>query len=912
MDTGTVERDVQMPPGGLPYIALAKTAPPSAYKVRVERSRLLELLRDAATRRLILLKAPAGYGKTTLAVDWYEHLRRSGAIVAWLSVDEDDNEPSAFAYHIARTLHRAAPELGQSAIDLLTEANLIASRSVASATMNAAAESDDEIYLFLDDYHLITDVGSHEITTRFLRYAPSNFHLVIMSRTEPPLAISRLRLTDEVVEIDMASLRFTIEETRQFLRSDLAPRLEDGDIQTLYDATEGWPAALQLARITVRNSPDLGHTIRAFSGASRKISAYIEDTLATQADEIVEFLMQTAVLDRLHGPLCQAVTGIARSAEFLKALEHEQLLLVTLDEHNGWYRYHHLMSDFLLDRLHTRMPDRIPELHRRAHGWYAAQGMWTHAVQHAIAARDFDQALRYVEQCAMAMVAHGDLLTLVSWERNLPAELMGAQLEVKLALAWSFFLVTRLAEGGALLAQVEEVADQAGTPDLWWRCQVARAAFVALSDDSDRGLVLATECQGKIAFDPFYRNAIFNVIRYGTWKAADFGAFYALPKPDISDGEVTNLLAEQYRLCLYGLAAAQRLHTGEALALFTEARQLIEKHATGKPAAAAIPTGPTAALRYEIGDIADAEIAVLDELELVETIVFHEGFLAGYLVLARAAFVRDDLGRALKALERGIQLAQERGWYRLVAEFLLERARFVARDATPAELQRIADQVAAIEAANRVRMLCSWSSIETATIICRGIVALASADAGTAARLLQQAYDRMLRIDDRRGALRVGMDLAIAYHRGGNAGEANAITSEIVGFAARSGALSFALERRTEFAAVLTLFLKSAIDPALRSCAEMLLARSRYRKLSANESRASGAAKQLLTERERSIIRFIADGQSNKQIARTLGVTPETIKTRVKRIFIKLSAESRAQAVVRAQSLGLLRDIEVN
>src|SRR5262245_23323487 len=359
--------------GGLPEIAIAKTAPPSATRLRLERGRLLDLLQAASTPRLMLLTAPAGYGKTTIAVDWCEQLRRSKSTVAWLSVDEDDNEPSAFAYHITKTIHRAAPALAQSAIDLLTETKLIAPRNVVSAAINAVAESDDEVYLFLDDYHAITDSRPHELTAFLLRFAPSNFHLVIMSRTEPPLPISRLRLAEEIAELEVTSLRFTLDETRQFLSAEHAPRLTSADLAKLHEATEGWPAALQLARISLRNSPDPSKTVRSLSGASRKISAYIEDTLATQADEIVQFLLQTAILDRLHGSLCHAVTGIARSAELLRALNHEQFLVVALDEENGWYRYHHLMSDFLRDRLQTRMADQIPELHRRAYRWYAAQ-----------------------------------------------------------------------------------------------------------------------------------------------------------------------------------------------------------------------------------------------------------------------------------------------------------------------------------------------------------------------------------------------------------------------------------------------------------------------------------------------------------------------------------------------------------
>ena len=898
--------------GSLSRIAATKIVPPATNRFRVARPRLLDALQAHAARRLTLLKAPAGSGKTTLAVDWCEQLRRCGAVIAWLSIDEDDNEPGAFAYHIASTLHRAAPWIGQSAIDLLAETKLIATRSVAAAALNAAADSDEEIYLFLDDYHLISDERPHDFTAFLLRYAPSNFHLAILSRTEPPLPVLRLLLADDVAEIDVASLRFTFEETRSFLRAEQAPTLNDQDIEKLHQATEGWPAALQLARITVRNSPDLPSTIRSFSGASRKISAYIEDTLATQPDEVIEFLLQTAILERLYGPLCHAVTGIARSAELLKALDHEQLLLVTLDEREGWYRYHHLMGDFLLDRLNSRAPDKVPELHRRAHRWFASQEMWTQAVQHAIAARDFGQALQYVEQCAMQMVVKGDLLTLVSWERKLPVEMMNGQVEVKLALAWSFILVTRFAEGAALLSQVEEAADEGRTPDLWWRCKATRGVLAAMSDDSEQSLALGTACQGQIQYDPFYRNALCNVLRFGCWKSGKYEAFYTLPKPAISDGEATYVLAEQYRLCLYGMVAAQRLQSDEALARYAEARQLIEKYAGRRSAAAAIPTGLSALLRYEAGDVSGAEIAVLDELDLIETSVFHESFLAAHLVMARAAYLRDDLARVVNVLERGRELARERGWDRLVAAFLLEQARFTAGRVSAAELRRIVEEIGEIRYRHPAPTRCSWSDIEIAGIACEGVTVLAASRPAEAAQLLQQAYDAMLLVDDRYGALRVGIDLAVARHRAGDLIEGNRIASQVMSAAAAAGAVSFALERSAEFVSVLTACLKYVTEPHTRQHAEHLLSRCRERESPGNSAGISEGKKQLLTERERSIVQFIAVGQSNKQIARTIGVTPETVKTHVKRIFVKLSAESRTQAVVRAQSLGLLRDVEIN
>ena len=890
-------------PGGLPQIALTKTVPPSANRLRVERKRLLNLLQDSALQRLVLLKAPAGYGKTTLAVDWCELLRREDSIVAWLSVDEDDNEPSAFAYHISKTLHRAAPSLGQPAIDLLSETKLIASRNVVSAAINAIAESDEEVYLFLDDYHAIKDTRSHDLTAFLLRYAPSNFHLVVMSRTEPPLPISKLRLSDEVTELDATSLRFSLDETEQFLGAELAPRLAAAEISRLHEATEGWPAALQLARISLRNSPDAAKTVAAFSGASRKISAYIEDTLATQADEIVHFLLQTAILGRLESSLCHAVTGIARSAELLQALRHEQFLLVTLDEENGWYRYHHLMRDFLIDRLHAKMADLVPELHRRAHCWFASHQMWNEAVQHAIAAKDFETALGYVEQCAMSLVIKGDLLTLLAWDRQLPRELMRGQTEVKLALAWGMALVTRFAEAGALLDQVEAVAADDRGSEFWRRCRMGRAVWLGLSDDSARGREVAEEALRAGPLDAFNLNSVWNLARFAHWKAGEWDAFYALSAPDASIDEATYVLAENYRLCLYGMAAAHRLQIKAALRHYDEARNLAERHVGARSVSAAMVTGLRALMRYESGDVTNAEISVLDEIDIIDTTVYHESFLSAYLTLARAAMFRNDRGRAFMLLSRAERLAGERGWMRLVAVLLLERVRFLLQDGQTAEVARTLVQLRGIRTRYPAPQRCSWSEIHIAATVAEGIVATASGRLADAIRSLRWAHEELMVTDHRYGALRVGLDLSNALFLAGDRERCFEAFGQVLGWAAEAGAETFLRERQAELAPLYAAAVRqfSTQDPATGFLQKLL-------KQPAGDTAA--VRKAGLTDRERSIVGFIANGQSNKQIARTLGVAPETIKTHVKRIFVKLSAETRAQAVVRAQSLGLLRDIK--
>jgi LuxR family maltose regulon positive regulatory protein len=899
-------------PGGLPQVALTKTVPPAVGRARIERKRLLALLKRAAGYRLILVRAPAGYGKTTLAVDWCEQLRRGPSIVAWLSVDEGDNEPSAFAYHISRTLHRAAPAIGQSAIDLLSETKLIPSRNVLSAAINSIAESDSEVYLFLDDYHAITDGRSHELAGFLLRYAPSNFHLVITTRTEPPLSIAKLRLSDEVVEFDAGSLRFSPEETAQFFGADLSPRLDPADVSKLHEATEGWPAALQLARITLRNSADPSKTVNSLTGASRKISAYIEDTLATQADDIVQFLLETSILDRLDGSLCRAVTGIARSAELLKALRHEQLLLVTLDEQNGWYRYHHLMSDFLIDRLLARMPDKVPELHRRASRWYALHQMWNEAVQHALAAEDFDLALGYVEQCAMPLVIKGDLLTLLAWERQLPPKLMAGQPQVKLALAWGLALVSRLAEADVLLSQVEELARTKRLDELWWHARVCRAAWQALSDDSVQAIEVGKECQQYTSHDAFDANSICNAMRFGYWKSGDWDAFYALPKPDPGGDEATYILAENYRLCLYGMAAAHRLQIDDALALYAQARALAEKYVGAKSVSAAMVTGHSAHLRYERGDVSAAEISVLDELDIIETTIYHESFLSAYTVLIGAALLRDDAQRAFSLLDRAERLSSNRGWPRPLAMFLLMRVRLLLREKRSAEAEATAGRLGQLAGEHPAPQRCSWSDIHTASEVADGLTATALGRGEEGVRLLAKAYARLLSIDNRFSALRVGLDLATALFAGGHR-SAFDVLCEVIGWAAEAGARAFILERHSNLLPLLSAAQKEASFGENQLIVQFLsqLTREGPEGASRNEL-TERDIRQLLTDRERSIIEFIANGQSNKKIARTLGVTPETVKTHLKRIFVKLSAETRAQAVVRAQSLGLFQAAQVS
>lgn len=888
------------------HLALTKTLAPAAGKFAVVRSRLLRLLDKAAERKLTLIKAPAGYGKTTLAAEWSDRLSKSGALVAWLSLDTDDNEPGAFASYLAKAVENTPEGLGHEAIQLLHGASLVPPRNIVSSLVNSVCESDSDIFLILDDFHLITDPRCLDLVVHLLRYSPSNLHTVILSRVEPRLGVSRLRLEDQLVEIEAADLHFDMEETREFLGEELSESLKPAGIAKLFAATEGWPAAIQLARIALRKASDPLAHIRALSGTTPRISEYLEDTLSTAPPDLVDFLLKTSILDQINGALCSVVSGRTDGAALLQALEREQFMLVLLDETEGWYRYHHLLREYLVNRLRTHLADQVPDLYRRAYRWHAERNLWSEAVHYAILAGDLEQAVAYIEHCAMALVIKGDLLTLLNWERQLPPEIMDGQLEIKLALAWGMMLVTRFREADALLLHVEQATAPEAGSQLWWRCRSARAVFYALADDSARGREVAAECLEGHKFDPFDFIALCNVERYAHLRAGNWKAFASLPTPEFDVAETSYVLAENYRLCLHGIAATKQLDFEEALKLYDAAKSLAERHVGPRSVAAAMATGLVAQVKYEQGDAADAEFAVLDALDLIETAAFHEGFLQAFLTLSRSAADRGDVQKALTILNRAERLAWERGWPRIVATLLAERVRILIENGSVSEALPLLQAFEPLKTKHPAKSGSSWAEIHTYATISKGLVAGATGHLADAAVLLESAFNALAATSDRVAALRVGSDLAKIKAR--SVPEAAfLVLRKMLGWAARAKHAGFIDNMDDQLTRLVLAGIEQgafADDADIRRYVADIVPTGGRAACRASE--AMERNRHVLTAREQSILAFIAEGQSNKEIARELGVAPETVKTHVKRIFQKLSAETRAQAVVRAQYLGIL------
>jgi len=370
-----------------------KIVPPQSAAALIERPRLLEMLSHGRGRRLTVIKAPAGFGKTSLALAWLARLETEDARTAWLALDEADDEPARFLTHLAQSLHRSCGDAVGSILGLTVDASLVPPRTVMSALINALAEVDGELWLFLDDYHLISLPAIHDAIGLLLSHAPANVHLVVGTRADPPFPLARLRASNELLEIDASELRFNFEETQRFLERECAGGLSYSSINTLQATTEGWAAALRIsASVLMRGTPSNPGAGQQLSGASRPIAAYLEDMLRRLPDDLVDFMLRTSMLDRLTASLCDAVTEAADSQGFLETIATRQLLLEPLDLEGRWFRYHQLLRDYLYGRLVAAGTD-VAALHRRACQWYASAELWADAVRHAIAAGDTATAL---------------------------------------------------------------------------------------------------------------------------------------------------------------------------------------------------------------------------------------------------------------------------------------------------------------------------------------------------------------------------------------------------------------------------------------------------------------------------------------------------------------------------------------
>jgi LuxR family maltose regulon positive regulatory protein len=579
----------------------------------VQRERLYDLLRQGNMLPLTLIVAPAGWGKSTLVADWLVHDRIAAG---WVSLDGGDDDPKRFWRYLLLAADRARPRAGTAALRRLDMAGSDVLRDVLPAFVNEVASSRHSLVLVLDDYHLVSNRQVHDTVATLLDRCPPQLHLIIVTRADPPLPVSRLRVRGQMAEIRAEHLRFSLEEAREFFDDRLGTSLPERDVHRLLTRTEGWPAGLQLAALRLRDRADPSDFIERFTGADWHIASYLcEEVLDIQPPRIREFLLQTSVLNRMSAPLCDALTQRADGEDLIGEIHRTNLFLIPLDEQRRWFRYHHLFGGLLRHELTLAAPRQPAVLHKRAAEWYAAHGDAAEAIGHAIASGDFALSRSLIAAHWRQPFNAGHVETVRMWLDALPPDLVAADASLSAARVWTALDTGGLEEAGAAL----DAAEASGHPDA--HLAVLRALHMYKSGD-------VGGAAGRLAEIP-------------------------LAAPGADDPFVATV----HRL-VRGISSMWLGDFARAGEMLTEAARRAE--ADGNRLAYIYAQGCQALMAVGRGDLAFAEALVLEAESVIEKTLSDLHFVATFprLAAARLAAGRGEWDRAQRAAAAAVELGR--------------------------------------------------------------------------------------------------------------------------------------------------------------------------------------------------------------------------------------------------------------
>jgi LuxR family transcriptional regulator, maltose regulon positive regulatory protein len=607
----TGDRAVGVTAGVSEVVIATKLFRPDPRHQTVRRERLHDLLRQGTVLPLTLIVAPAGWGKSTLVAEW---LARDGIAAGWVSLDGGDDDPKRFWRYLLLAAGQSRRNVGATALRRLEAAGSDVLRDVLPEFINEAASSDSSLVLVLDDYHLVSNRQVHESMTALLDRCPPQLHLVIVTRADPPLPVSRLRVRGQLAEIRAEQLRFSPGEAKEFFDGRLDTALPERDVHRLVARTEGWAAGLQLAALRLRDRADPSDFIERFTGADWHIVSYLcEEVLDSQAPRVREFLLVTSVLNRMCAPLCDALTRRADGEELIREIHRANLFLTSLDDQRLWFRYHHLFGDLLRHELRLHDPGQPAELHKRAAEWYAANGDAAEAIGHAIASGDFSLSGRLIAGHWRQPFNAGQPVTVRMWLDALPPEVVAADASLSAARVWTALDMGRLEEAGAAL----DAAEASGQSDA--HLAVLRALLEYKSGDvGGAGRRLAEIPPGAPGADDPFVATVHSLVQGISWMwLGDFGRARELLTEASRRAEAdSNRLAYIYAQGYRALAAADRGDLALADTLVADAESMIERTLSDLHFVAMFPRLAAARLAARRGEWAAAVRAALAAVEL--------------------------------------------------------------------------------------------------------------------------------------------------------------------------------------------------------------------------------------------------------------------------------------------------------
>jgi LuxR family maltose regulon positive regulatory protein len=886
----------------------------------VPRPRLIEKLNRGIEdgHKLSLISAPAGFGKTTLVSEWLAENERPSA---WLSLDERDADLARFLTYFTTAVQTVAAHVGERVLAALQSPQVPPTESILTALLNDITTISEPFIFVLDDYHVIDTRPVDEALAFLLEHLPPQMHLVITTREDPNIPLARWRVRNQLTELRVNELRFSMAEATEFLRQVMGLNLSEDNIATLEARTEGWVAGLQLAALSMQGREDVAGFIRAFTGDNRYIVDYlVEEVLQRQPEAPRRFLLQTAILDRLNASLCEAVTGQREAKARLEALERGNFFLIPLDDSRHWFRYHHLFGEVLRVHLTAEQPELVPILHQRASQWYEKHGSTADAVRHALAAEDFERAAVLIERSVAEMGQTRQESTLLSWFQALPDDLFQQRPVLTVHYAGALLQNGRLDGVESLLRSAKRwlntpedsgerpiLADEADLPRLPGLVAMYQAAVALIHSDVANAIKYARQVL-EIASedDNFLRGAASSLLGLASWTDGDLetahrmfaGGMAYLQKAgfisDVVGGSVTlaDIRITQGRL-------------REAVSIYKGGLELATKQ--GGPAlrgAADMHVGMSELYR-ERNDLTAAKQHLQKSMEFGELNELPKNPYRRRVALARIREAVGDLAGALDLLEeaaplyvadfspnfRPVQALRTRVW---IAQGRLEEALGWARE----------QQLSAEDELNYLR---EFEHITLARLLLAGLENGRSEHSvhealGLLGRLLQAAAD-----GGRMGSvIEIRLLQALAHQELGDLPAALLSLQHALTLAEPEGYVRVFLEMGS---GIETLLREAAANGMMPDYTARLLAAfagEAGQAIPLSPSPLSESLVEPLSQRELEILRLFKTELSGPEIADELVIALSTVRTHTKGIYSKLNVNNRRAAVIRAEELGLI------
>ncbi|QBD78314.1 LuxR family transcriptional regulator [Ktedonosporobacter rubrisoli] len=909
---------------------------PPLRSTLLARTHLLSILDQSRSVPLTLLLASAGFGKTTLLADWAS---RSAGQVAWLSLDEQDNDPTRFWTYLIAALRKTGATVGKATLTLLHSSQPPQLSSALTLLINELVELTQDTALILDDFHLLKEPALHASLKFFLQHLPGCLHLILASRVDPPLPLARLRARGQVLEIREADLRLREEEAARFLTQVMGlSSLSAEDIQLLEQRTEGWLAGLQLAALSLQRHQNVAAFLKAFAGSQRFLLDYVQEEILDALPEAQQhFLLKTSVLDRMNADLCYELTGEPASQQMLEALERAHLFLFPLDEERCWYRFHALFREALQARLQATQPELRPRLHRQAALWYQRQG-WSHeALPHARASQDFSFLAQLLESYAERLFLQGEQQTLLSWAKQLPREVLNAHPRLVTDYILAFDLLfpfpnQQQEERGYLLqlqAEVEKLVQQEGSSlsPAERNLLQHRLMLLKLWDTGTRALSAGDVEQlssfaASIQHLSLEDGMVWKLHSWGSLGMASRLSGNFPPMVAIFEESRKTIDKEQYPsqevhiLWILAVAMIALGHLRQARNYSETLRQLSKRLGIPVPLAA-YPDLLQAQLAYEWNQLETAKSAAQAAIEKTAPLHYIDILMGAYEVMVRVSIAQHNLARAEQSVQEMEEISKNARieLFRPLIESLraqlwlaqgrLNRALDWAehtpyREQTPLYSREIAylaiarTYIAGGQFSQALQLLATLRSSAEQFARVGSIISILALQIAA----LQAAGDRqevpglllhLLTLTEPEGYVRVFLDLGEPMYqalRGFLAIEPGSdVAASLVSYAQM---LLDAFAREQKQAADQLVSATASIPPAKTSLATI------------------SSLPEPLTAREKEVLRLIAQGATNQEIANRLVISLATVKKHIGSLLLKLAAENRTHAVARARELALL------